>query len=101
MAEMKHPKVSVVIPCYNLGRYLDEAVASCLLQSFHEFEIVVVDDGSTEAETRDLLRDYRRPRTRVIATANRGLAAARNLGADSSGGEGQGPTHVFGSLTRT
>src|SRR5262245_25793619 len=74
------PKVSVVITCHNLGRYLDEAVDSVLAQSFQDFEIVVVDDGSTEDETRALLADYRRPRTRVIRIDNRGLPGARNEG---------------------
>lgn len=72
------PKVSVVIPCYNHGRYLDEAIDSVLAQTFDDFEIVVVDDGSTEAFTIDLLRGYHRKKTRVLHTVNMGLAAARN-----------------------
>lgn len=74
------PKVSVIVPCYNLGRYLDEAVASVLAQTFNDYEILVVNDGSTEPDTRRLLADYRRPQTRVIASENRGLSGARNLG---------------------
>jgi len=73
------PTVSVIIPCYNLGRYLDEAVGSVLAQTYQDFEIVVVDDGSTDSATRALLADYRRPRTRVIRTAHGGVSAARNL----------------------
>lgn len=80
------PAVSVVVPCYNLGRYLDEAIESVLAQSFQDFEILVVDDGSTEPETRDLLEHYTRPKTRVVRTANHGLPAAKNLGlAETSG----------------
>jgi len=75
------PKVSVVITCYNLGRYLDEAVESVLTQSFQNFEILIVDDGSTDEATRRLLTDYRKPHTRVLRSENRGLSAARNLGA--------------------
>ncbi len=74
------PKVSVVVTCYNLGAYLDEAIESVLAQSFRDFEIVVVDDGSTDEETRRLLADYRRPQTRVIRIENRGLPGARNEG---------------------
>jgi len=74
------PLVSVVIPCYNLGRYLDEAVDSVLAQSFQQFEILVVDDGSTDVDTQHLLADYRKPRTQVLRSSNRGLSAARNLG---------------------
>jgi glycosyltransferase involved in cell wall biosynthesis len=73
------PRVSVLIPCYNLGQYVDEAVASVLAQTFEDVEIVIVNDGSTDPATNRLLADYRRPKTRVITTANRGLAAARNL----------------------
>jgi len=73
-------KVSVIIPCYNLGRYLDEAVESVLAQTFEDFEILVVDDGSTEDETRRLLASYDKPRTRIVHSENRGLPAANNLG---------------------
>lgn len=74
------PKVSVIIPCFNQGLYLDEAVDSVLAQTFQDFEILVVDDGSTDAETIKMLKDYARPRTRVIHTDNQGLSAARNNG---------------------
>jgi glycosyltransferase involved in cell wall biosynthesis len=84
---MATPTVSVVITCYDLGRYLDEAVNSVLAQTFQDFEILIVDDGSTDAATRALLAAYRRPRTRVIRSANQGLPAARNLGLKQSTGE--------------
>jgi len=74
------PKVSVVVPCYNLGRYLDEAVGSVLAQTFTDCEILVVNDGSTDPDTNRLLAGYRRDRTRVIESENRGLSGARNRG---------------------
>ncbi|HBA87487.1 MAG TPA: glycosyltransferase family 2 protein [Geobacter sp.] len=74
------PKVSVVIPCYNHGVFLDEAVASVLRQSCTDLEIVVVNDGSTDPFTVDLLKSYDRPKTRVVHTQNAGLASARNTG---------------------
>ena len=73
---MTAPKVSVIIPCYNLGQYLDEAVESVLAQSFQDFEIVIVDDGSTDSETCRLLADYRKPRTRILRSESVALAAA-------------------------
>ncbi|MBC8018618.1 MAG: glycosyltransferase family 2 protein, partial [Verrucomicrobia bacterium] len=80
------PRVSVVIPCYNHGVYLDQAVESVLRQTFADFEIVVVDDGSNDQETTRLLKDYHRPKTRVLHTANRGVSSARNTGIQSSNG---------------
>lgn len=74
------PVVSVVIPCFNHGRYLDEAVGSVLAQTLGDFEIVVVDDGSTDAFTSEMLATYERPKTRVIRQRNQGLGAARNNG---------------------
>jgi glycosyltransferase involved in cell wall biosynthesis len=74
------PKISVIIPCFNQGPYLDEAVESVLAQTFQDFEILVVDDGSTDMETVKMLQDYARPKTRVIHTDNQGLSAARNNG---------------------
>jgi MoaA/NifB/PqqE/SkfB family radical SAM enzyme/GT2 family glycosyltransferase len=73
------PKVSVIIPCFNLGQYIEEAVDSVFAQTDQDFEIIIVNDGSTEEPTNTLLAGFSRPRTRVLTTANRGLAAARNL----------------------
>jgi GT2 family glycosyltransferase len=72
------PRVSVIIPCYDQGEFLDDAVGSVLAQTFDDFEIVVVDDGSTAAATRAILADYHRPKTRVIHAPHQGLAATRN-----------------------
>ncbi len=80
------PRVSVIIPCYNLGQYLDEAVGSVLSQTCQDFEIVIVDDGSTDAATHSLLADYRRPKTRVIHAGHGGVSAARNLGIANTSG---------------
>ena len=74
------PKVSVVLTCYNLGAYLEEAVDSVLGQTFQDFEIVIVDDGSTDPQTIKLLANYERPKTRVVHIENRGLPGARNEG---------------------
>ena len=81
------PRVSVIIPCYNHGEYLDEAVDSILAQTFHDFEIIIVNDGSTDAQTIAILENYQRPQTRVIHTSNQGLAMARNNGIREARGE--------------
>jgi glycosyltransferase involved in cell wall biosynthesis len=84
---MPDPAFSVIIPCYNLGRYIDEAVQSALEQTFEDIEIVIVNDGSTDGFTNDLLANYRRPKTRVITTPNRGVMAARNLAIEATTGK--------------
>jgi glycosyltransferase involved in cell wall biosynthesis len=68
------PKVSVIIPAYNAQRYVGEAIESALAQTYPDFEIVAVDDGSTDA-TLSILRSFE-PRIRVISQPNRGPAAA-------------------------
>jgi len=83
---LTNPTVSVIIPCYNLGAYLDQAVQSVLDQSFQDFEIIIIDDGSTDAVTRHLFTSYRRPKTRILRTVNQGLARARNLGIEEARG---------------
>ena len=74
------PTVSVVIPCFNQGHFVDEAVDSILAQSFDDVEIIIVNDGSTDGHTNRLLQNYPKERARVLTTANQGLAAARNNG---------------------
>jgi glycosyltransferase involved in cell wall biosynthesis len=74
----QQPRVSVIIPCYNLGVYLDEAVESVLAQTCQDFEIIIVDDGSTDPATQALLANYQRPKTRVIRIGHVGVSEARN-----------------------
>lgn len=81
------PKVSVVIPCYNQGPYVVEAIDSVLAQSFEDFEIVVVNDGSTDQQTISILEKLDYPKTSLVTTTNQGLAAARNNGIEAARGE--------------
>lgn len=77
--------VSVVIPSYNYGHFVVEAVESALAQTYPEVEVLVVDDGSTD-DTRDRLKPYE-GRIRYIYQANQGLSAARNTGIRAARGE--------------
>lgn len=72
------PRVSVVIPTYNYGHFVAEALESVLAQTFRPHEIVVVDDGSTD-NTREVLAPYM-GRVKYIHKKNGGLSAARNTG---------------------
>lgn len=80
MAAPAAPLVSVVIPCYNYGAYVEDAVRSCLRSTWQDLEILVIDDGSTDPETQRVLDGLNYPKTRVIHQENRGLPAARNRG---------------------
>ena len=81
------PRVSVIMPVYNAGPYLAEALASVAAQSDQDYEVVIVDDGSTEARTLATLERARtEPGVTVIRTENRGPAAARNLAVEHARG---------------
>lgn len=82
---MKKPEVSVIIPVYNCERYIAEAVESVLAQSYRDYEIIVVDDGSTDG-TRRALEPYMGA-IRYIYQENRGEPAARNAGIRNAAGE--------------
>jgi glycosyltransferase involved in cell wall biosynthesis len=73
------PAVSVVVPCYNAGRFLDGLVDSLARQTFRDFEIIIVDDGSDDEETLRKLAALG-GRARVFHQDNRGPSAARNAG---------------------
>lgn len=74
------PKVSVVMPVHDRERYLGAAIESVLGQSFPDFELVIVDDGSRDRSA-SVARSYRDARIRLVSHArNRGVAAARNTG---------------------
>jgi glycosyltransferase involved in cell wall biosynthesis len=80
-------KVSVIITCYNLGEYINDAVTSVLKQDFNYFEIIIVNDGSTDQITLHELSKIRDPKIKIFHTANQGLALARNHGIEQSNGE--------------
>lgn len=82
------PRISIVVPIYNVERYLDECLFSLSAQTFGDLEVVMVDDGSTD-ESPEIARGFaaRDPRFRLVHQANAGLGAARNTGAAHAAGE--------------
>ncbi|MDH3605483.1 MAG: glycosyltransferase, partial [Acidimicrobiia bacterium] len=78
--ELSDPAVSIIIPCFNQGQFLHDAIRSVLRQTYDSWEIIVVDDGSTDPETAAVLRALHYPRTRIVRQRNRGPSAARNAG---------------------
>lgn len=85
--DLADPRVSVVIPCYNHGEFLAGALLSVFEQAYSSWEVIVVDDGSTDPETIAILDALDLPRVRVIRQANTGLPGARNAGIREARGE--------------
>lgn len=82
------PKISVIIPVYNVEAYLSECLDSVINQTFKDIEIICVNDGSTD-NSLDILRTYaeKDPRIKVINQTNQGLSVARNTGIKKACGE--------------
>ena len=82
------PKVSVIVPVYKVEKYLPECIESVLAQTFPDFELLLVDDGSPDNSGK-ICDDYaaRDPRIRVFHKENGGVSSARNLGLDNARGE--------------
>ncbi len=97
--ELDRPEVSIVIPCFNQGHFLHATIRSVFRQAFDSWEIIVVDDGSTDPRTRAVLRSLHYPRTRVIRQRNRGLSAARNTGMKAARGRYLVPLDADDELT--
>jgi len=76
--EIRTPTVSVIIPTYNRFSFIGQAIASVLSQSFMDFEIIVIDDGSTD-DTELVVREITDPRLVYIRQENRGRSHARNF----------------------
>jgi glycosyltransferase involved in cell wall biosynthesis len=79
------PQVSVVIPTYNRLRMLPDAIDSVLAQTYRDFELIVVDDGSDDGAAEKIVARYGTA-VRVVTQPRRGVAAARNLGVQCSRG---------------
>lgn len=95
------PKISVIIPCYNQGQYIDDAVNSVLNQTYQNFEIIIVNDGSADELTNQKLKDYNKPKSKVIQTENKGVSAARNTAIHNSSGEYILPLDADDKLEKT
>lgn len=84
---MTLPEISVIVPAYNVEKYLSQSLKSLSNQNFQDFEVIVVDDASTDS-TLEVARSHEDRRVRVIQhSQNAGVAAARNTGIHAARGE--------------
>ena len=82
------PKVSIIVPVYNVEKYLEKCLDSLVNQSLHDIEIICVNDGSKD-DSLDILEKYAKKdsRIKIINKQNQGLSAARNDGLKVAAGE--------------
>ena len=82
------PKISVIIPVYNAEKYIDDCIDSVLKQTFQDFELILIDDGSKDRSFEICkLWSNKDKRIKVFSQHNSGASAARNLGLDEAKGE--------------
>ena len=82
----REPRVSVIMPAYNANRFVEKAIKSVLTQNYRDFELIVINDGSTD-RTEDKIRAFKDKRIKYFYQENKGLAAAHNLGITNSKGD--------------
>lgn len=82
------PSISIIIPVYNTERYLRECLDSIINQSFQDFEVICINDGSTDRSS-DILNEYSKKDTRfiIINKKNEGQGVARNIGIEKANGK--------------
>ncbi len=84
------PKVSILIPCYNVAKYLPESMDSVLRQTFQDYEVIIIDDGSRDnigEIVKQYIADYPQVCIRYLHQENSGLSMARNLGVKHAMGD--------------
>ena len=86
--ELNEPLVSVIVPVYNVERYLRHCVNSILIQTYHNLEVILVDDGSPD-NCPKICDEYAKAdaRVKVIHKNNGGLSDARNIGMQAASGD--------------
>src|SRR3954463_11827347 len=81
------PLISVVIPCYNDGSYLPETISHLNKQTLQDFEVLIVNDGSTDAATIEILRNIESEKIKVLHKENGRMSSARNHGVKHANGK--------------
>lgn len=84
----ENPIISVIVPVFNVDKYLDQCIGSILNQTFTDFELILVNDGSFDYSYK-ICKEYaaKDSRVRVLSQENKGMSAARNLGIENAKGQ--------------
>ena len=92
-------QISVIIPAYNVAKYIDKCFKSLVTQTFKDFEVIVINDGSTD-ETLTLIREWEQKdsRFKVMDKQNEGVGKTRNLGLSLSSAMKMDPSHPKASV---
>lgn len=86
--EGKMPQISVIVPVYNVEEYLSRCIESILVQTYIDFELILINDGSSD-NCAQIIEEYAQKDSRIITIhqQNQGLSAARNAGIDIAKGD--------------
>ena len=82
---MNETNVSIIVPCYNCEKYIEENIQSILKQTYKNFEVIYINDGSND-NTPNIIKKYEKidNRIKVIDSENKGVSHARNLGLENA-----------------
>lgn len=87
MKEKNLPLISIIVPCYNHGEYIHECIDSVHNQGYKNYEIIVINDGSTDSYTNEVIQKISHPQIKIFETKNQGPSLSRNLGIKNSKGK--------------
>lgn len=83
---IEHPKISIILPVYNGEKFVQNTINSILHQKFTDYELIIVDDGSTD-NSEKIIKKFNDPRIKLIKQINQGICSARNSGIKNSTAE--------------
>lgn len=87
LRNMQQPLISIIVPVYNTEKYVENCILSVLGQSFGDYELILVNDGSTDKSLDQCLFWIKDERVHVISTENQGVSHARNVGLSNASGK--------------
>jgi len=84
---MRKPLISIIVPVYNTEKYIDQCIKSIITQSFTDYELLLINDGSTDCSLERCIQWQSDKRVNIISTENKGVSHARNIGLERASGQ--------------